>query len=120
MAKMAAAESESTSSDGEAWQAWLPDHVVFSRLREGLRSRSPAEAENPVASPPPSPSPPTPSPLLTKNLVLGLGGELLLWDDAGSAFLVVRLRSPGGGCDEPSLAQYQVLAALTPGNGKLH
>lgn len=107
-AKMATAEG--SSGDGELWQTWLPNHVVFLRLREGLKNQSPAEAEKPASSslsssPPPLPPPPQ---LLTRNLVLGLGGELFLWDGEGSSFLVVRLRGLGGAGEEPSLSQYQV------------
>lgn len=99
-AKMAAVEGP--AGDGEPWQSWLPNHAVFLRLREGLKSQSPAEAEKPACSPSPSPPP------LTRNLVLGLGGELFLWDADDSSFLVVRLRGLGGAGEEPSLSQYQV------------
>lgn len=103
--------------DGELWQSWLPNHVVFLRLREGLKNQRPAEAEKPEASTSPS-CPPLPPHLPTRNLVFGLGGELFLWDAEGSAFLVVRLRSPSGGGVEPPLSQYQVrqpiLKALNP------
>lgn len=102
LAKMAAAEG--SAGDGELWQSWLPNHAVFLRLREGLKSQRPAEAEKPAASPSRQPLPPR---LLTRNLVFGLGGELFLWDAEGSAFVVVRLRGPGGGA-EPALSQYQV------------
>ncbi|XP_077602899.1 nuclear pore complex protein Nup88 [Crocuta crocuta] len=59
----------------------------------------------------PSPSPPPP---LTRNLVLGLGGELFLWDADDSSFLVVRLRGLGGAGEEPSLSQYQRLLCINP------
>lgn len=101
-AKMAAAEG--LSGDGDLWQTWLPNHVVFSRLREGLKNQSPVEAEKPASSSLPS-SPPQ---LLTRNLVLGLGGEFFLWDREGSSFLVVRLRGLSGSGEEPNLSQYQV------------
>lgn len=107
--KMAAAEGP--AGDGEPWQSWLPNHVVFLRLREVLKNQSPAEAEKPASSSPPS-SPPPP---LTRNLVLGLGGELFLWDGDGSSFLVVRLRGLGGAGEEPSLSQYQVGPGPGPG-----
>lgn len=97
------AAAEGPTGDGEPWQSWLPNHVVFLRLREGLKTHGPAEAEKPASSPSPSSPPP-----LTRNLVLGLGGDLFLWDGDGSAFLVVRLRGLGGAGDEPSLSQYQV------------
>lgn len=112
------AAAEGPAGDGEPWQSWLPNHAVFLRLREGLKSQSqsqsPAEAEKPTCSPSPS-SPP----LLTRNLVLGLGGELFLWDADDSSFLVVRLRGLGGGGEEPSLSQYQVRpsAGACPGFG---
>lgn len=101
------AAAEGPGGDGELWQSWLPNHVVFSRLREGLKNQSPAEAEKPASSSLPS-SPPPPPPLLTRNLVLGLGGELFLWDADGSSFLVVRLRGLSGAGEESSLSQYQV------------
>lgn len=101
-AKMAAAEG--ASGGGELWQTWLPNHVVFLQLREGLKNQSPAEAEKSASSSLPS-SPPH---LLTRNLVLGLGGELFLWDGEGSSFLVVRLRGLGGAGEESSLSHYQV------------
>lgn len=103
------AAAEGPSGDGELWQTWLPNHVVFSRLREGLKRQGPAEAEKPASSA--SSSSPLPLPLpqsLTRNLVLGLGGELFLWDADGSSFLVVRLRGVGSAGEEPSLSQYQV------------
>ncbi|XP_047688174.1 nuclear pore complex protein Nup88 isoform X1 [Prionailurus viverrinus] len=105
------AAAEGPAGDGEPWQSWLPNHAVFLRLREGLKSQSqsPAEAEKPTCSPSPS-SPP----LLTRNLVLGLGGELFLWDADDSSFLVVRLRGLGGGGEEPSLSQYQRLLCINP------
>ncbi|XP_036197068.1 nuclear pore complex protein Nup88 isoform X4 [Myotis myotis] len=112
-AKMAAAEG--SSGDGELWQTWLPNHVVFLRLREGLKNQSPAEAEKPasssLSSSPPLPPPPQ---LLTRNLVLGLGGELFLWDGEGSSFLVVRLRGLGSAGEESSLSQYQRLLCINP------
>lgn len=101
------ATAEGPEGDGELWQTWLPNHVVFLRLREGLKIQSPAETEKP-ASLSLSPSPPLPPQLLTRNLVLGLGGELFLWDGEGSAFLVVRLRGLGSAGEEASLSQYQV------------
>lgn len=102
LAKMAAAEG--LSGDGDLWQTWLPNHVVFLRLREGLKNQSPADAEKPASSSLPS-SPPQ---LLTRNLIVGLGGELFLWDREGSSFLVVRLRGFSGAGEEPNLSQYQV------------
>ncbi|XP_059524960.1 nuclear pore complex protein Nup88 isoform X3 [Myotis daubentonii] len=109
------AAAEGSSGDGELWQTWLPNHVVFLRLREGLKSQSPAEAEKPasssLSSSPPLPPPPQ---LLTRNLVLGLGGELFLWDGEGSSFLVVRLRGLGSAGEEPSLSQYQRLLCINP------
>lgn len=102
------AAAEGPAGDGELWQSWLPNHVAFLRLREGLKSRSPAEAEKPAASTSPSCPPLPPHLPLTRNLVFGLGGELFLWDAEDSAFLVVRLRGPSGGSLEPPLSQYQV------------
>lgn len=103
--KMAAAEGP--VGDGDLWQTWLPNHVVFLRLREGLKNQSPTDSEKPASSSLPS-SPPLPPQLLTRNLIFGLGGELFLWDGEGSSFLVVRLRGLVGGSEEPSLSQYQV------------
>ncbi|KAM4844580.1 nuclear pore complex protein Nup88 isoform 2-T2 [Thomomys bottae] len=109
-AKMASAEA--SVCDGELWQTWLPNHVVFSRLREGLKHQSPVEAEKPTSALPASSQ--LPPQLLTRNLTFGLGGELFLWDAEGSAFLVVRLRGLGGGGEEPHLSQYQKLLCINP------
>uniref|UniRef100_A0A8V8TRA7 Nucleoporin 88 n=1 Tax=Homo sapiens TaxID=9606 RepID=A0A8V8TRA7_HUMAN len=87
------AAAEGPVGDGELWQTWLPNHVVFLRLREGLKNQSPTEAEKPASSSLPSSPPPQ---LLTRNVVFGLGGELFLWDGEDSSFLVVRLRGPSG------------------------
>lgn len=97
------AAAEGLSADGELWQTWLPNHVVFLRLREGLKNQSPAKAEKPASS-----SLPSSLPLLTRNLVLGLGGELFLWDEQGSSFSVVRLRGLSGAGEESFLSQYKV------------
>ncbi|XP_032177736.1 nuclear pore complex protein Nup88 isoform X1 [Mustela erminea] len=102
------AAAEGPAGDGEPWQSWLPNHVVFLRLREGLKSQSPGEAEKPAC-----PSPSAPPPPLTRSLVVGLGGELFLWDGDGGSFLVVRLRGGGAG-EEPSLSQYQRLLCINP------
>ncbi|XP_032124703.1 nuclear pore complex protein Nup88 isoform X3 [Sapajus apella] len=102
---------EGPVGDGDLWQTWLPNHVVFLRLREGLKNQSPAEVEKPASSSLPS-SPP--SQLLTRNMVFGLGGELFLWDGEDSSFLVVRLRGPSGGGEEPALSQYQRLLCMNP------
>lgn len=101
-AKMAAAEG--LSGDGDLWQSWLPNHIVFLRLREGLKNQIPLEGRKPASSSLPS----LPPQLLTRNLVLGLGGELFLWDGEGSSFLAVRLRGLSGAGEEPSFSQYQV------------
>ncbi|XP_031513161.1 nuclear pore complex protein Nup88 isoform X3 [Papio anubis] len=105
------AAAEGLVGDGELWQTWLPNHVVFLRLREGLKNQSPAEAEKPASSSLPSSPPPQ---LLTRNVVFGLGGELFLWDAEDSSFLVVRLRGPGGGDEEPALSRYQRLLCINP------
>uniref|UniRef100_A0AC11ED08 Nucleoporin 88 n=1 Tax=Ovis aries TaxID=9940 RepID=A0AC11ED08_SHEEP len=106
------AGAEGGPGDGELWQTWLPNHAVFLRLREGLKNQSSAETEKPASSLPSSP--PLPPQLLTRNLVLGLGGELFLWDPEDSSFLVVRLRGPSGVGEEPSLSQYQRLLCINP------
>ncbi|XP_028641794.1 nuclear pore complex protein Nup88 isoform X1 [Grammomys surdaster] len=105
--------------DGELWQSWLPNHVVFLRLREGLKNQSLAETEKPAASTSPS-CPPLPPHLPPRNLVFGLGGELFLWDAESSAFLVVRLRGPSGGGVEPPLSQYQRLLCINPPLFEIH
>ncbi|KAI5280897.1 Nuclear Pore Complex Protein Nup88 [Manis pentadactyla] len=104
---------EGLAGDRDLWQTWLPNHVVFLRLREGLKNQSPAEAEKPAPSSLPS-SPSLSPQSLTRNLVLGLDGELYLWDGEGSSFLVVRLRGLGGAGEEPSLSQYQRLLCINP------
>ncbi|XP_023579183.1 nuclear pore complex protein Nup88 [Octodon degus] len=107
------AAAEGSLSDGDLWQTWLPNHVVFSRLREGLKHQRPAEIEKPASSSLSS-SPPLPPQLLTRNLVFGLGGELFLWDGESSCFLVVRLRGLSSGGEESSLSQYQRLLCINP------
>ncbi|KAF7477836.1 Hypothetical predicted protein [Marmota monax] len=107
------ATAEGPVGDGDLWQTWLPNHVVFLRLREGLKNQSPTDSEKPASSLLPS-SPPLPPQLLTRNLIFGLGGELFLWDGEGSSFLVVRLRGLVGGSEEPSLSQYQRLLCINP------
>uniref|UniRef100_A0A2K5F1F4 Uncharacterized protein n=1 Tax=Aotus nancymaae TaxID=37293 RepID=A0A2K5F1F4_AOTNA len=97
------AAAEGPVGGGDLWQTWLPNHIVF-WLR--LKNQSLAEAEKPASSSLPSLPP---SQLLTRNVVFGLGGELFLWDGEDSSFLVVRLRSPSGGGEEPALSQYQRL-----------
>ncbi|XP_036125165.1 nuclear pore complex protein Nup88 isoform X2 [Molossus molossus] len=104
------AAAEGASGEGELWQTWLPNHVVFLQLREGLKNQSPAEAEKSASLSLPS-SPPH---LLTRNLVLGLGGELFLWDGEGSSFFVVRLRGLSGAGEESALSQYQRLLCINP------
>ncbi|XP_023386188.1 nuclear pore complex protein Nup88 isoform X2 [Pteropus medius] len=103
------AAAEGLSADGELWQTWLPNHVVFLRLREGLKNQSPAKGEKPASS-----SLPLLPQLLTRNLVLGLGGELFLWDEQGSSFSVVRLRGLSGTGEEPFLSQYKTLLCINP------
>nr|XP_058902687.1 nuclear pore complex protein Nup88 isoform X3 [Kogia breviceps] len=107
------AAAEGATVDGELWHAWLPDHAVFLQLQEGRKNQSPAAAEKPASSSLPSP-PPLPPQLLTRNLVLGLGGELFIWDGEGSSFLVVRLRDPSGAGEESPLSQYQRLLCINP------
>ncbi|XP_036692848.1 nuclear pore complex protein Nup88 isoform X2 [Balaenoptera musculus] len=103
------AVAEGAAGDCELWQAWLPDHAVFLRLQEGQKNQSLAAAEKPASS-----SLPSPPQLLTRNLVLGLGGELFLWDGEGSCFLVVRLLDPSGAGEESPLSQYQRLLCINP------
>uniref|UniRef100_H0V1E7 Nucleoporin 88 n=1 Tax=Cavia porcellus TaxID=10141 RepID=H0V1E7_CAVPO len=104
---------EGAISDSDLWQTWLPNHVVFSRLREGLKHQRSPETEDPASSSSSS-SPPVPPQLLTKNIVFGLGGELFLWDGEGSCFLVVRLRGLSSGSKQPSLSHYQKLLCINP------
>ncbi|KAM9208653.1 nuclear pore complex protein Nup88 [Dugong dugon] len=103
------AAAEDPVEGGDLWHTRLPNHAVFLRLREGLKNQSPAETEKSASS-----SLPSPPPLLTTNLLFGLGGEIFLWDREGSSFLVVRLRSLSGSSEEPSLSQYQRLLCINP------
>ncbi|XP_004483574.1 nuclear pore complex protein Nup88 isoform X2 [Dasypus novemcinctus] len=103
------AAAEEPVGDSELWQTWLPNHVVFLRLREGLKNENSTEAEKPASL-----SLSSPPPLLTRNLLFGLGGELFLWHREGSSFLVIRLRGLSGGSEEPSLSQYQRLLCINP------
>ncbi|XP_020820359.1 LOW QUALITY PROTEIN: nuclear pore complex protein Nup88 [Phascolarctos cinereus] len=116
------AAAEEAGGDGEQWRLWLPQHVVFVRLREGLRA---------LSSPAPGTEHPSP-PTLTRNLLFGLGAELFLWDGTAGAFLAVRLRGPGsapgdgsgggasesdcggGGGEGPTLSRYQRLLCINP------
>ncbi|XP_006899868.1 PREDICTED: nuclear pore complex protein Nup88, partial [Elephantulus edwardii] len=101
------AAAEDAVGDAELWHTLLPNHAVFVRLREGLKNHSRKEAE--IAS-----SSSLSSPLLTRNLLFGLGGDIFLWDGADSSFLVVRLWRLSGGGEEPSLSQYQKLLCINP------
>ncbi|XP_049716985.1 nuclear pore complex protein Nup88 isoform X2 [Elephas maximus indicus] len=103
------AAAEDPVDGGELWHTQLPNHAVFLRLREGLKNQSAVETEKSASS-----SLSSPPPLLTRNLLFGLGGEIFLWDEEGSSFLVVRLRSLRGGSEEPSLSQYQRLLCINP------
>uniref|UniRef100_A0A5F8G759 Uncharacterized protein n=1 Tax=Monodelphis domestica TaxID=13616 RepID=A0A5F8G759_MONDO len=100
------AAAEEAGGDGEQWRLWLPQHVVFVRLREGLRGQSP---------PAPGAEQPGP-PSLTRNLLFGLGAELFLWDGAAGAFLAVRLRGPGSASGDGSGADFpfQRLLCINP------
>uniref|UniRef100_A0A6I8NFR0 Nucleoporin 88 n=1 Tax=Ornithorhynchus anatinus TaxID=9258 RepID=A0A6I8NFR0_ORNAN len=93
------AAPEATGLEGEAWRAWLPQHAVFLRLRDGLK-----------AAAPPRKAP------LTRNLLFGLGAELFLWERDGGAFLTVRLRGLAAAvaAQPASLSRYQRLLCINP------
>ncbi|EHB02025.1 Nuclear pore complex protein Nup88 [Heterocephalus glaber] len=108
------AAAEGPVSDNDLWQTWLPNHVVFLRLRKGLKHQRPEEAEKPASSSLASSSPPLPPQLLPRNLVFGLCGELFLWDGEGSCLLMVRIQGLSSGGEEPSLSRYQRLLCINP------
>lgn len=74
----------------EQWRAALPQHALFGRLRE----RAPA----------------APRPPRLRDLLCGLGSDLLLWDGAAAALLAIGLRRLGG-TDPAALGRYQVRPA---------
>lgn len=76
----------------ERWRAALPQHAAFSRLRESGAATSAAPR----------------SPLI-RSLLLGLDGDLLLWDGERGALLDIDLRRLSGA--EPELGRYQVSGA---------
>ncbi|XP_015736142.1 nuclear pore complex protein Nup88 [Coturnix japonica] len=75
----------------EQWRSVLPLHAVFGRLRH---------AE------------PGPAPRCPLSLLLGLDGDLLLWDGERGALLNVQLRRLSGA--EPELGRYQTLLCINP------
>lgn len=78
----------------EQWRAALPQHALFGRLRE----RAPA----------------APRPPRLRDLLCGLGSDLLLWDGPAAALLNIGLRRLG--CADPAaLGRYQVRPAPTGG-----
>ncbi|POI31943.1 hypothetical protein CIB84_004305 [Bambusicola thoracicus] len=79
----------------EQWRAALPQHAAFVRLRDG--------------GPPPSAAPRSP---LIRSLLLGLDGDLLLWDGERGALLDIDLRRLSGA--EPELGRYQTLLCINP------
>ncbi|XP_044285737.1 nuclear pore complex protein Nup88 [Varanus komodoensis] len=80
----------------ERWWAELPQHAVLCRLREQAAA--------------PAPGPEQPRPALPRDLLLGVGAELFLWDGERAAFYVLGLRGLG---DEPgSLGRYQTLLCI--------
>ena len=80
----------------EQWRAALPQHAAFGRLRD--------------SGPAPSAAPRSP---LFRSLLLGLDGDLLLWDGERGALLDIDLRRLSGA--EPELGRYQVSGAGLPG-----
>ncbi|XP_048822481.1 nuclear pore complex protein Nup88 [Lagopus muta] len=79
----------------ERWRAALPQHAAFSRLRESGAATSAAPR----------------SPLI-RSLLLGLDGDLLLWDGERGALLDIDLRRLSGA--EPELGRYQTLLCINP------
>uniref|UniRef100_A0A8D0GZ89 Nucleoporin 88 n=1 Tax=Sphenodon punctatus TaxID=8508 RepID=A0A8D0GZ89_SPHPU len=82
----------------EQWRAALPHHAALCRLREES-----AEVE----------TEPGPRPPLTRNLLLGLDGDLLFWDRERGAFCSLSLRGLGG-VDTGGLSRYQTLLCINP------
>ncbi|OXB78866.1 UNVERIFIED_CONTAM: hypothetical protein H355_011271 [Colinus virginianus] len=78
----------------EQWRAVLPLHAALGRLRAAV----------PASSAPRSP--------LLRSLLLGLDGDLLLWDGERGALLGIDLRRLGG--PEPELSRYQTLLCINP------
>ncbi|XP_038615741.1 nuclear pore complex protein Nup88 isoform X2 [Tachyglossus aculeatus] len=102
---MAAPEASGAEAEPEGWRSWLWQHAVFLRLRDGLRAPGPP-------SPPPGPAPPQ-NPPLPRNLVVGVGGDLVLWERACGALLAVRLRGLDAGTPH-GLDRYQRLLCINP------
>uniref|UniRef100_A0A8C3CUW6 Nucleoporin 88 n=1 Tax=Cairina moschata TaxID=8855 RepID=A0A8C3CUW6_CAIMO len=86
----------------EQWRAALPQHAVLGRLRERAAAAA-AGPSRPGAGP---------RAALSRNLLLGLDGDLLLWDGECSALHAVSLRRLGG--PEPGLSDYQTLLCINP------
>ncbi|XP_054250446.1 nuclear pore complex protein Nup88 [Indicator indicator] len=81
----------------EQWRAVLPQHAVLSRLRDRVPTTTAA----------------TTRPPLIRNLLLGLDGDLLLWDGECSALHTIGLRRLGGP-DPTGLSRYQTLLCIDP------
>lgn len=82
----------------EQWRAALPQHALFGRLRE----RAPA----------------APRPPRLRDLLCGLGSDLLLWDGPAAALLAIGLRRLGTGTDPAALDRYQVREGLRGGRAE--
>ncbi|XP_065587820.1 nuclear pore complex protein Nup88 [Cyrtonyx montezumae] len=80
----------------EQWRAALPQHAAFGRLRDAVPPSSAAAPRSP----------------LIRSLLLGLDGDLLLWDGERGALLDIDLRRLGGA--EPELSRYQTLLCINP------
>ncbi|XP_042298361.1 nuclear pore complex protein Nup88 [Sceloporus undulatus] len=94
---------------GERWWAQLPQHAALCRLRDQAQTQAQAQAQ---AQASPEASEQLKAAPLPRDLMLGLGSELFLWDAERAAFYVLGLRGLG---DEPEgLGRYQTLLCINP------
>uniref|UniRef100_A0AAY4DKE1 Uncharacterized protein n=1 Tax=Denticeps clupeoides TaxID=299321 RepID=A0AAY4DKE1_9TELE len=74
---------------GDRWRCELPNHDIFTKMRDGVLSDGRARHSSAV-----------------KDLSFCLGADLFVWDEADSVFHTANLRQLD--CEEtPSSAQYQ-------------
>ncbi|XP_028823533.1 LOW QUALITY PROTEIN: nucleoporin 88 [Denticeps clupeoides] len=81
---------------GDRWRCELPNHDIFTKMRDGVLSDGRARHSSAV-----------------KDLSFCLGADLFVWDEADSVFHTANLRQLD--CEEtPSSAQYQTLLCINP------
>lgn len=85
------------ASNTEQWRSDLPDHAIFTKLRENL---------------PPEPSGNDRG--VAKNLVFCVGGDFFLWDEEARAFYTTNLRQLNSSQEAPQNGSYQTLMCINP------